>query len=392
MTRLLFSEPKVLPVSVPAVAAPRQEPVPEALGLRGLMKSYKGTLAVRGVDLSVAQGEFVTILGPSGSGKTTVLRLISGFLEPSEGAIFLQGKDVSRMSPAERGIGMVFQSYALFPHLTVAENIAYPLRLRKWAKKDVAARVAEMISLIGLDHLGDRLPRQLSGGQQQRVALARALAFRPGLLLMDEPLGALDRALRVRMAGEIRRIHQEFGVTVVYVTHDREEALALSDRIAIMHDGVIEAINTPRDLFTRPQSRFVATFFGGHAILPAAIRAATIGTMPDHGSVLVEALGQQLRVPAGTSLAAGDSACLAIPERAITLTGRPAQGDLRLRGVIRDVMYLGDVVQVSFSVHDADGKAVLLQASLPGEQDVAMTAGETATFSVKPEAIVAVSA
>ncbi|MCC7022423.1 MAG: ABC transporter ATP-binding protein, partial [Thermomicrobiales bacterium] len=204
-----------------------------ALRLRGLRKRFGGVEAVAGVDLALRRGEFLTLLGPSGSGKTTILKMIAGFERPSSGTIELTGRDVSTLSPAERGIGVVFQQYALFPHMSVAENIAYPLKLRRWTPADRQRRVAEMLELVKLGGYGDRYPRQLSGGQQQRVAVARALAFQPALLLMDEPLGALDRALRVGMQEEIRRIHRESGATVLYVTHDQEEALTMSDRVAI---------------------------------------------------------------------------------------------------------------------------------------------------------------
>ncbi|MCA9861792.1 MAG: ABC transporter ATP-binding protein, partial [Thermomicrobiales bacterium] len=195
-----------------------------ALHLRGLRKSFGAVTAVDGIDLAVEQGEFLTLLGPSGSGKTTILKMIAGFEAPGSGVIELAGRDVSRLSPAERGIGVVFQQYALFPHMTVGENIAYPLTLRKWPTPERTRRVQQMLDLVELSGYDGRYPRELSGGQQQRVAVARALAFQPDLLLMDEPLGALDRALRVGMQEEIRRIHRDSGATILYVTHDQEEA------------------------------------------------------------------------------------------------------------------------------------------------------------------------
>jgi ABC-type Fe3+/spermidine/putrescine transport system ATPase subunit len=249
------------------------------LEVEGVGKRYGDATAVREVSLTVPEGELLTLLGPSGSGKTTLLKLVAGFTDITSGRILLRGRDISELSPAERGIGMVFQNYALFPHMTVQDNVGYGLKMLKRPAAERERRVAEMLDLVGLPQMGQRLPRELSGGQQQRVALARALAFGPSLLLMDEPLGALDRELRERMMVEIRRIHQEVGVTALYVTHDREEALTLSDRIAIMRDGVLEGVGTPAELLTVPPSRFIASFFGGHTILPARRGASGTGTV-----------------------------------------------------------------------------------------------------------------
>ncbi len=207
------------------------------LDIQGLSKSYGETPALQEVSLQVRQGELLTLLGPSGSGKTTLLKVIAGFEAPTAGKVLLRGRDISRLSPARRGVGMVFQHYALFPHMTVAQNVGYGLKLRRVGRAERGRRVGEMLELLHLDGLEGRYPRQLSGGQQQRVALGRALAYDPEVILMDEPLGALDRALRLEMEEQIRGIHRELGATIVYVTHDQQEALALSDRIAIMRDG-----------------------------------------------------------------------------------------------------------------------------------------------------------
>jgi len=220
-----------------------------ALSVTGLGKAYGDSIAVEHVDLDVRAGELVTLLGPSGSGKTTLLMSIAGFAEPDTGCITLDGRDITTLAPHRRGIGVVFQQYALFPHLTIAENVAYPLAVRRVPPAQRKAAVTEALQLVRLEMLASRRPAQLSGGQQQRVALARALVFRPPVLLMDEPLGALDRKLRAEMQLEIRNIQRSLGITTVYVTHDQEEALVISDRIAVMHRGRIEQIDTPEFVY-----------------------------------------------------------------------------------------------------------------------------------------------
>ena len=241
-----------------------------ALILRGLTKRFHTTVAVDEVSLTVETGEFVALLGPSGSGKTTMLRLLAGFELPTSGEIIIAGGNVSGLAPSERNIGMVFQHYALFPHMSVARNIEYGLRMRGWDTARRRTRVGELLAMIKLEHVGERLPHQLSGGQQQRVAIARALAYSPNILLMDEPLGALDRALRIEMAEEIRRIHRTLGATFIYVTHDRDEAMTLADRVLVMHQGKIDADGPPQQLFERPESAFVAEFFSGMNIIAGA--------------------------------------------------------------------------------------------------------------------------
>jgi ABC-type Fe3+/spermidine/putrescine transport system ATPase subunit len=331
----------------------------------------------------------MTLLGPSGSGKTTILRLVAGFLEPTSGAIMLKGRDVSHFAPAQRDIGMVFQSYALFPHLSVAQNIAYGLKMRSWPRSRRHDRVEEMLALVGLEGMGDRLPRQLSGGQQQRVAVARALAFNPDLLLMDEPLGALDRELRVRMAKEIRRIHREFGVTVLYVTHDREEALSLSDRIAILHDGSLEAVDTPQNLFSFPSSRFVASFFGAHGLVPATLAPNTECRRED--AVTVEALDQSVDVVAGCALRSGDSACIAVPRHDVRPGLPDESGALVLEGVVEDVSYLGNVVDVTLRLAGSEPDGISLGATLPSAQMSTVTTGTSLTCHVPSSSLVVAS-
>jgi len=350
------------------------------LQLKGLAKSYGPVEAVKGVDLSVFEGEFLTLLGPSGSGKTTILRLIAGFTLPTAGQIMLQGRDVSRMTPAERGIGMVFQHYALFPHMTVVENISYGLKMRGWPAAKRNQRAREMQELVGLHGMDKRLPRELSGGQQQRVALARALAFEPTLLLMDEPLGALDRELRIRMAGELRRIHRELGTTVVYVTHDREEAMTLSDRVAIMHLGVIDAVGTPHDLFSVPPTRFVASFFGGHNLLPAQLTRHSA-----NGHVKVRCLDQEVDATSGSDLTGAGNVWVVIPAIAVRLGH--AAASLNIEATVAETLYIGGAVQVTCEI---EGMGRLL-ANLPVEDGLGLEVGSKIDLLVKSADLVAVA-
>jgi len=259
------------------------------LDIRRLRKTYGAAVALGGVDLSVEEGEFITLLGPSGSGKTTLLMSIAGFIKPDEGGIVLSGTDVTDLEPEDRNFGLVFQGYALFPHLSVRDNVAFPLKVRKWEKHAIAERVDQMLALVGLDQLAARKPRELSGGQQQRVALARALAYSPRLLLLDEPLSALDRSLRESMQRELKRLHRETGVTFIFVTHDQEEAYAMSDRIAVFQNGRIVQIGAPREIYRNPASRFVAGFIGGNNLIRASFSSET-------GSLSL--LGSEIAAPA----------------------------------------------------------------------------------------------
>src|SRR5215213_9376011 len=244
--------------------------------LRGLVKRYGGTAAVAGVDLDVRRGEFFTLLGPSGSGKTTTLRMIAGFERPDEGTVELGGEEVSGRPPFERDVNTVFQDYALFPHLSVADNIAYGLRVKKVPKPERRTRTEEALEMVRLPSLGARKPGQLSGGQRQRVALARAIVNRPRVLLLDEPLGALDLKLRQEMQVELKRIQQEVGITFVYVTHDQEEALTMSDRLAVFNDGRIEQVGDPAEVYEHPASEFIAGFVGVSNVLERGGRRFTI--------------------------------------------------------------------------------------------------------------------
>ncbi|MHA6642752.1 ABC transporter ATP-binding protein [Mesorhizobium sp. A623] len=238
-----------------------------------MVKKYGSITAVDNISINIKAGEFFTILGPSGSGKTTTMMMVAGFVYPNAGTIRIGEKDVANLPPQKRGLGMVFQHYAVFPHLSVFENVAFPLRVRNMPKQQIIHTVGETLALVKLHDYASRMPRELSGGQLQRVALARALAFNPNVLLMDEPLGALDKKLRDHMQAEIRRIHKTVGVTVIYVTHDQSEALTMSDRIAIMNEGRIDQIGSPSDLYDRPTSRFVADFLGDTNFLTGTVVA-----------------------------------------------------------------------------------------------------------------------
>ncbi len=307
------------------------------LEIDGLQKKFAQTSAVEHVELKVARGEFVSLLGPSGCGKTTTLRMIAGFELPSAGAIRLDGADITRRPPNRRNVGMVFQSYALFPNMTVAENVGFGLKV---AKKDPAAikqRVEEMLNLIKLPALGSRYPYQLSGGQQQRVALARALAIQPQVLLLDEPLSALDAKIRVALRHEIRSIQQTLGITTIYVTHDQEEALSLSDRVAVMNDGRVEQIGTPFQIYNFPQTAFVASFVGTLNILRGRVAD------PAGGKIVID--GQEIVAAHGLAhTRAGDTCAVALRPEVVSL-GDAADGN-RMRGTVEDVNFLGSIVRI----------------------------------------------
>ena len=247
--------------------------------LRGVSKKYGNHVALQPTELEIRDGEFFCLLGPSGCGKTTTLNLIGGFVAPTQGTIWIQGQRVDRLPPHKRNVNTVFQSYALFPHMSVRENVAFGLRMARVEKTETAARAAEALALVGLEEFGDRLPGQLSGGQQQRVAVARALVRRPAVLLLDEPLGALDLKLRKRLQVELAQIHREVGTTFVYVTHDQEEAMTMADRVAVLRAGKVEQIGVPEEIYKRPQSRFVADFIGESNYFAATVDHGAAGTV-----------------------------------------------------------------------------------------------------------------
>ena len=242
------------------------------LKIEGVRKSYGSVRALNPISVDVPAGEFLTLLGPSGSGKTTLLQILSGLVVPDDGAIWIDEKLATHLPPSQRDIGMVFQNYALFPHMTVAENIAFPLQMRGMKSADIAPKVRRILEIVQLPHMADRFPRELSGGQQQRVALARCAVYEPPIILMDEPLGALDKNLRDQMQLEIIHLHKALSTTILYVTHDQEEAMAMSDRICLMKDGQIEQIGTPRDLYRAPRTEFVANFFGRSNVFKCTVK------------------------------------------------------------------------------------------------------------------------
>jgi putative spermidine/putrescine transport system ATP-binding protein len=321
--------------TVPAAGGRERETV---LDIRALSKSYGQTPALEGVSLDVRKGELLTLLGPSGSGKTTLLKVIAGFEAPTSGKVLLRGRDISGFSPARRGVGMVFQHYALFPHMTVAENVGYGLKLRRTARAERKRRVGAMLELLHLDGLEERYPRQLSGGQQQRVALGRALAYDPEVILMDEPLGALDRALRIEMEEQIRALHRELGATIVYVTHDQQEALALSDRIAIMRAGRVASVGAPEQLYKRPADSFVAGFFANANLL-----AVQEHELLAERTARVRCAGSEIRCP--TTATAGDRVVLAVRRRCLRRDAVP--GALRVVGVVVEMLLFGDEREIS---------------------------------------------
>ena len=303
---------------------------------RGVQKTYDGTsLVVRDLNLDIQRGEFLSLLGPSGSGKTTTLMMLAGFESPTAGEICLNGQPITRTPPHKRNFGMVFQNYALFPHMTVAENIAYPLQVRKLPRAELEAKVKRALEMVQMDTMGMRYPAQMSGGQQQRVALARALVFDPQLVLMDEPLGALDKQLREHMQIELKALHRRLGVTFVYVTHDQAEALTMSDRVAVFNDGRIQQIDRVDRLYETPVNRFVANFVGDNAVLQAKVHA----TNGDTCDVVLPS-GERLQGINVNRAGVGDAVqCSVRPERIeLAEAARPNT----VSGTVMDIIYFGD--------------------------------------------------
>ncbi|MEM7439078.1 MAG: ABC transporter ATP-binding protein [Pseudomonadota bacterium] len=314
----------------------------------GVQKSYDGeVLVVKNLNLNIAKGEFVTMLGPSGSGKTTCLMMLAGFETATSGDIRLGGEPINNIPPHKRGIGMVFQNYALFPHMTVGENLAFPLQVRKMDKSEIDAKVKRALDMVQMGDFAGRRPAQLSGGQQQRIALARALVFDAELVLMDEPLGALDKQLREHMQYEIKHIHENLGITVVYVTHDQSEALTMSDRIAVFNDGVIQQLAPPEDLYERPENAFVAQFIGENNTLRGVVEA-------------VEGQTATVKLSSGETVKALAVNCGA-PGSPTTLSVRPERvfvgkhGDLpTTKAAVKELIYLGDHIRCRMEVHGDD--------------------------------------
>ncbi|MBI3709643.1 MAG: ABC transporter ATP-binding protein [Proteobacteria bacterium] len=351
------------------------------MALERIEKRYGATTAVAGIDLAVGAGEFVTLLGPSGCGKTTTLNMIAGFIEPNAGSIRLDGRPIESLPPFKRDLGMVFQDYALFPHMTVAENVAFGLRMRKVDGADIARRVAGALDLVKLAGLGERRPGQLSGGQRQRVALARALVIRPKVLLLDEPLSNLDLKLREEMRLEISALQRRLGITTVFVTHDQGEALVMSDRIAVMNAGRIEQIASPRDIYERPASRFVAEFIGMMNFLDAT----AVGDPDAGGRARLSFVGGGeivVPVPPGTRSGAGLAVTIR-PERArLDRTTNTAAGAIAIAGRVARVVYLGNAIEVRLEL--AGGGTAAIEIKNDGRQ-TPPAPGEDAFLTAAPE-------
>jgi len=341
--------------------------------LRGCTRDFGGVRAVDALDLAVYEGELLSLLGPSGCGKTTTLNLIAGFVAPSAGRVLIDGQDVTERAPHERGLGVVFQSYALFPHLSVFENVAFGLRERRVPEADIRGKVGEALALVRLDREGDRRPRQLSGGMQQRAALARALVYAPRVLLLDEPLAALDRKLREEMRAELREILRAVGITTVFVTHDQIEALSLSDRIAVMSRGRIEQLGAPREIYERPATRFVADFIGassrlrGRAIAPDRVELGS---------------GVRLDVRVGRELSVGESVELGIRPERIVIGVAVGAGPNRVVGRVTRLTYLG--AQMEVAVEIVAGQSVL--GLVPEPSPVPLAVGSEIALALPPDA------
>ncbi len=331
----------------------------DVLALEGVSKRYGAQVAVDSLDLTLRRAEFLTLLGPSGSGKTTTLMMVAGLQQPDMGTIRLNGASVADLPPYRRDIGMVFQHYALFPHMTVRRNIGFPLEMRRMPREEIAKLVDEALDLVRLPGLGDRLPKELSGGQQQRVALARALVYRPALLLMDEPLGALDKKLREQLQLEIKRVHRERGISVLYVTHDQEEALTMSDRIAVFDHGRIQQIGTPEELYDRPSTRFVASFIGDTNLIAGRSISTAAGVCE------VETPAGRVRASARQPVTVGAPIVVAVRPERVAL----ASGGEGLAGVVTDVIFVGTARKYAVRLRDGTDCFVLRQVGaepMPG--------------------------
>jgi spermidine/putrescine transport system ATP-binding protein len=350
-----------------------------AIALEGVSKRFGKAEAVRNVTLAIREGEFFSLLGPSGCGKTTTLRMIAGFEVPDEGRIVLQGKDVTSVFSNRRPVNMVFQQYALFPHMSIYDNVAFGLKVKRVPRREHRGRVHEMLRVVELEGLERRRPRQLSGGQQQRVALARALVNQPAALLLDEPLGALDVKLRKQMQLELKRIQHELGTTFVHVTHDQEEALAMSDRIAVMNEGRVEQIGDPHDIYEHPQTAFVADFIGSLNALEL-----TVDDLIGGYAVMRLGEGERIVLPVGSDARSGDSFRVAVrPERVQIAPIRDPTSDTgsRLEGTVSEVVYLGMYTQ--FHVGTRTGH--LISTRLADELVAPLAVGSRVALTWEPE-------
>ncbi|GHF45604.1 putative spermidine/putrescine transport system ATP-binding protein [Deinococcus metalli] len=347
------------------------------LHLSNITKSYGSSVALHPLDLTLERGELVTLLGPSGCGKTTLLRIVAGFLAPDTGKIVLGGRDLTRVPARQRDMGMVFQAYSLFPNLTAGENVAFGLDVRRLGGDEKKQRVDELFELIGLPGMQGRYPAQLSGGQQQRIALARALAIRPQVLLLDEPLSALDAQVRLNLRDEIRRVQQETGITTLFVTHDQEEALAISDRVVVMQGGLIAQVGTPAEIYRQPATPFVAEFIGSSSGLSGQV------SDPARGAVHVPGLNEPLSVGRPlTGFVAGDPVRIYLRPEELRLSGAEARlpGDLDV--LVRQMRFMGAVTRVSVGAGEHE-----LDIDLQGAQAERLHLGAAAALSIPPQAV-----
>ncbi len=342
-------------------------------------KSYDGeVLVVRNLNLNIAKGEFVTMLGPSGSGKTTTLMMLAGFETPTNGEIFLHGKPISKIPPYEREIGMVFQNYALFPHMTVQENLSFPLEVRKLSKSEINDKVKKALDMVELGNFGTRFPAQLSGGQQQRVALARALVFEPRLVLMDEPLGALDKNLREQMQYEIKHIHERIEITVVYVTHDQSEALTMSNRIAVFNDGVVQQLSTPDILYEKPENSFVAQFIGENNRMTGTIKELN----GNYCSVDLDGGGAVKALKVNVD-SVGEKTQLSVRPERVTVDSSSNTDENVFTGEIKELIYLGDHIRARLDVCGNEEFIV----KIPNEGNINLKEGQSINLSWSPDDI-----
>ncbi|QCP49059.1 ABC transporter ATP-binding protein [Trinickia violacea] len=326
------------------------------VSFKNVQKTYDGeTLVVKNLNLDIKEGEFLTMLGPSGSGKTTCLMMLAGFETATHGEILLQGRPINRIPPERRNIGMVFQSYALFPHKSVAENLAFPLKVRKVGKAEIEKKVQGALRMVNMEKFANRMPAQLSGGQQQRVAVARALVFEPALVLMDEPLGALDKQLREQMQYEIKQIHAQSGLTVVYVTHDQSEAMTMSDRIAVFNNGIIQQLATPSRLYEQPENAFVARFIGESNELKGTIADVS----SERCTVKLDG-GHTIKASTGAVLRASSNACVSLRPERIAIGEHAKTCDNVFSGGVKDLIYYGDHLRLVMQICGRDDFIVKL--------------------------------
>jgi putative spermidine/putrescine transport system ATP-binding protein len=310
------------------------------VAFRDVSKSYDGVVALDGVNLTIASGEFITLLGPSGSGKTTLLNIISGMIAPTSDAVLIDGQDVTRMRPQQRGLGMVFQNYALMPHMTVFDNVAFPLRIRKLSRTEIEREVMAALELVRLAEFSKRKPRELSGGQQQRVSIARCLVYRPKVTLMDEPLGALDKKLREQLQVQIKKIHGALGITILYVTHDQSEALIMSDRICVMDRSRIVQVGAPKELYFRPRTEFVADFLGESNLIAASIESITDGV-----AIVRTPDGTVVRTLVSEGMSHKTDVKVMVRPEAMQIAASRSETKNSLPGIVRDRIFVGQATR-----------------------------------------------